>query len=109
MLERPDPALAAWGQALRRDKKQPNRLLMGGVIAAIACAALSATLVLPLRPLLAWNASASMPLGLYRVDRAVRWRAAISPSLSCRQRRGRSPPGAAIFRWAYPSSRMWPP
>lgn len=67
MLEQPDESLAAWGAALRRTKSSRRKLMWLAAACAVCCAALLATAALPPRPLLAWNASASMPPGLYRI------------------------------------------
>ena len=69
----PDPrdlTLFQWGEELRRRRlaRKASRLRTAATInAAIVATALVATLLWPPRPLLVWNASASSPLGLYRV------------------------------------------
>src|SRR5260370_42208270 len=52
------------GRARRRARL---RILVAAATAAV-CTALIATLLWPPRPLLVWNASASSPVGLYRVE-----------------------------------------
>src|SRR4051812_17749881 len=73
MLERPDIALRDWAAALRRARAR-RRLLVRGAAVASGCLALLATVIAPPLPRLIWNASRSMPVGLYRVmpDAAVR-------------------------------------
>jgi len=73
MLERPDTALRDWAVALRRDRAR-RRLLVRGAAIASGCLALLATVIAPPLPRLIWNASRSMPVGLYWVmpDAAVR-------------------------------------
>lgn len=66
MLERPDTALRDWAVALRRDRAR-RRLALRGVAVASACLGLLATVIAPPLPRLIWNASGSMPVGLYRV------------------------------------------
>jgi len=69
VLERPDRPLADFGAALRRARAR-HRLIRRGAIVLAGCAALVATMVMPPRPLLVWNASQSMPIGLYGVAEA---------------------------------------
>ncbi|HEX4693608.1 S26 family signal peptidase [Sphingomonas sp.] len=62
--------LFAWGEALRADRAarvRRRRLVLRGAVLGAACAALIATIAAPVAPRLVWNASASAPLGLYRV------------------------------------------
>jgi type IV secretory pathway protease TraF len=66
MLERPDPALRDWAAALGRARAR-RRLTVRGAVVASACLGLLATVIAPPLPRLVWNASASMPVGLYRV------------------------------------------
>ena len=68
MVERRDLPLLAWGEALRAAKaRRRRRLARRGLVAGILCLGLGATIVAPPLPRLVWNASASAPLGLYRV------------------------------------------
>jgi conjugative transfer signal peptidase TraF len=60
-------ALAVWGHALRAERAGRSKLRKRALALAGLMAALAATVVLPPRPLLVWNASASLPTGLYRV------------------------------------------
>lgn len=61
-----DAPLLAWGEAMRRTRRCRNarRLIAGLAIGGIA---LGLTIVWPPMPRLVWNASASAPIGLYRV------------------------------------------
>ena len=61
-------ALARRGQSLRDGRWRRRRLARCGLAIGGLAAALAATIVLPPRPLLVWNATASAPVGLYRVD-----------------------------------------
>lgn len=66
-------ALARWGEELRRLRRARIALRRHTIrVAAIAIllSALILTMVWPPRPVLVWNASASSPLGLYRVSPA---------------------------------------
>lgn len=71
MTERPraaaDTPLFAWGAELRASRERRRRLRRRIAGTAIGIACLGATIALPPRPLLVWNASASAPVGLYRV------------------------------------------
>ena len=67
MVERRDLPLFAWGKALRAEKRRRRQLVRSGLAVALGCLALAATIVTPPHPRLVWNASASAPLGLYRV------------------------------------------
>ena len=60
-------ALARWGQNLRDARSRRRRLARRGLAIGGLAAALTATIALPPRPFLVWNASASAPVGLYRV------------------------------------------
>lgn len=60
-------ALARWGQSLRAARSRRLRLARRGLAIAGLAAALAATRAFPPHPLLVWNASASAPIGLYRV------------------------------------------
>lgn len=73
MPEQHDRVLARWGEALRRERLGRRAARMRLVAAAAAAAtvtAVASTLLWPPRPLLLWNASASSPVGLYRVEPA---------------------------------------
>ena len=61
-----DAPLLAWGEAMRRTRRcrSARRLIAGLAIGSIA---LGLTIVWPPAPRLVWNASASAPIGLYRV------------------------------------------
>jgi len=69
MIERHTAAVALtrWGQSLRAARSRRLRLARRGLAIAGLAAVLAATIVLPPHPLLVWNASASAPIGLYRV------------------------------------------
>ena len=73
MPEARDLALFRWGEELRRRRAALNlgrrRIAAVALVAALATATLL-TLLWPPRPLLVWNASASSPVGLYRVSAA---------------------------------------
>jgi len=60
-------ALARWGQSLRDARSRRRRLARRGLAIGGLAAALTATIALSPRPFLVWNASASAPIGLYRV------------------------------------------
>lgn len=60
--------LRLFGAALRRARAKRIRRLRLGVFAAAASLPALATLVVAPAPRLVWNASASAPIGLYRVD-----------------------------------------
>lgn len=66
MLERPESGLAAWGNVLRRDRLR-RRLIIRSAWVLGGSAVLLATSIVRPTPLLVWNASPSMPIGLYRV------------------------------------------
>jgi conjugative transfer signal peptidase TraF len=67
MTERRDLPLFAWSDAVRaaRRRRAQRGCRLGGAAAGIAC--LGITIVAPPPPRLVWNASASAPIGLYRV------------------------------------------
>lgn len=67
MVERRDLPLFAWGEALRAARARRRRLARHGLLVALGCACLAATIVAPPLPRFVWNASASAPRGLYRV------------------------------------------
>ena len=68
MLERQEVGLRDWAAALRAGRDRRRTLVRRGLCVAAACGAVLATIVLPPAPLLVWNASASMPIGLYAVE-----------------------------------------
>lgn len=68
MVERRDLPLFAWGEALREGKHRRRRLQRRAVPVALICTCVAATIVAPPLPRLLWNASASAPVGLYRVE-----------------------------------------
>ncbi|TPG20984.1 S26 family signal peptidase [Sphingomonas koreensis] len=63
-------ALVQWGQSLRGARSRRRRLARRSLAIAGLVTALFATVALPPHPLLVWNASASAPIGLYRVGGA---------------------------------------
>lgn len=67
MVERRDLPLFAWGEALRAARRRRRRLMRRAVAIALGCTCLVATIAAPPLPRLVWNASASAPVGLYRV------------------------------------------
>jgi len=67
MAERRDLPLFAWGDALRAARRRRRLLVRRGVGIALGCACVAATIAAPPLPRLVWNASASAPVGLYRV------------------------------------------
>jgi len=66
MVERRDLPLFAWGEALRAARRR-RTLTRRGTLVALGCACVAATIIVPPLPRLVWNASASAPVGLYRV------------------------------------------
>lgn len=67
MVERLELPLFAWSDAVRAARRQRARQTRRMAIAAAGIACVVATIALPPRPLLVWNASASAPIGLYAV------------------------------------------
>jgi hypothetical protein len=67
MADARDLPLFAHAQALRRDRAYRRMLRRRGLAVALGVAALGLTIAVPPRPRLLWNASASAPIGLYRV------------------------------------------
>jgi len=63
-----DAPLLAWGDALRADKLRRTRLRRRIAITGIGIAVLLASAAVPPAPRLVWNASASVPIGLYAVS-----------------------------------------
>lgn len=68
MVERRDQPLIAWGEALRSERRRRRRLARHIALTGLGCSCLLATIVAPPLPRLLWNASASMPVGLYAVQ-----------------------------------------
>lgn len=62
-----DAPLFAWGDALRAARTRRHKLRLRAAGLALGAALLGATIVAPPAPRLVWNASASAPIGLYRV------------------------------------------
>lgn len=63
----PDLPLLRWGDELRRRAAARRRMRRRIGITVAGIALLGATIVVPPLPRLVWNASASAPVGLYRV------------------------------------------
>ena len=63
-------ALTHWGQSLRDARSRRQRLARRSLAIAGLATALGFTIALPPHPRLVWNASASAPIGLYRVGEA---------------------------------------
>jgi conjugative transfer signal peptidase TraF len=63
--------LAAFGDSLRAASSSRRRLRRRAAALGALGIALGATIILPPRPLLVWNASASAPVGLYAVGAPV--------------------------------------
>lgn len=96
MVERPDLPLFAWSDDLHRRRRTRDRARRPalGMIAAAVTLALAATIVRPPHPRLIWNASASAPIGLYRVtsgsglragDMVIAWAPAEARTLAARR------------------------
>ncbi len=71
MVERRDLPLFAWGESLRADKRRRHMLARRAAPIALGCACVVVTVAAPPLPRLLWNASASAPIGLYRVAPGV--------------------------------------
>lgn len=67
MAEHERRAILRIGDAIRLDRTRQSRLRRRGAAVALLAGAIGMTIVLPPRPLLVWNASASAPVGLYGV------------------------------------------
>lgn len=86
-------ALARWCQSLRAARSRRRRLARRGLAIGGLAAALAATIAFPSRPFLVWNASASAPIGLYRVggidlgtgDMVIAWPPAGARDLAARR------------------------
>jgi conjugative transfer signal peptidase TraF len=65
-----DAPLLAWGETLRaaRERRRARRIVL---VAALGVVALGLPLVCRPAPRLVWNASASAPIGLYRVEPGI--------------------------------------
>lgn len=63
-----EAALRDYGDALRRHRAARRRLVGRAALTSMGCAALLLTMAAPPMPRLLWNASASAPIGLYRVS-----------------------------------------
>jgi conjugative transfer signal peptidase TraF len=62
-----DAPLFVWGEALRAARARRTTLRRRAAWLGVGIAALAATIAMPPRPRLVWNASASAPLGLYGI------------------------------------------
>jgi conjugative transfer signal peptidase TraF len=67
MVENERRAILRIGDAIRRDRTRRSQLRGRGYAVAALIGAVGLTVVVPLRPMLVWNASASAPIGLYGV------------------------------------------
>lgn len=67
MVERRDLPLFAWDEALRSARRRRRKLIRRAAVVGLGCGCVLSTLIAPPRPQLVWNASASAPIGLYRV------------------------------------------
>lgn len=70
MTDRHGSGLESWGDALRAQRLARRRLRRRAAVIGALVLAVAATTLLPPRPLLVWNASASAPVGLYTVGPA---------------------------------------
>ena len=95
MAEPRDLPLFAWAEAFRIGRARRRRLGARAALAALGIGALGATVAVPPSPRLVWNASASAPVGLYRVmpsgpvatgDMVVAWLPAEARALAARRR-----------------------
>ena len=60
--------LIAWSRAHAARRARRLRLRLGGVLLSLGAGALMLTVLVPPAPRLVWNASASVPVGLYSVQ-----------------------------------------
>ncbi len=67
-----DLPLIQWGEALHREAAERARLRRWALFWLLAFWAILLNIVFPPVPRLVWNASASAPIGLYRVSRGSR-------------------------------------
>lgn len=67
MSDRSDIALRRWGDALRHRRDRCRRLARYAASIVIAVGAVVLTMAVRPMPRLVWNASASVPVGLYRI------------------------------------------
>lgn len=95
MAELRDLPLFAWAEAFRVGRARRLRLGARAALAALGIGALGATIAVPPSPRLVWNASASAPVGLYRVaprapvvagDMVVAWLPAEARTLAASRR-----------------------
>ena len=91
MAEARDLPLLRWAEDLRRARLRRARFRRRAALTAAGIACLGATILAPPAPRFLWNASASAPLGLYRVqpgasvgsgDMAVAWAPASARALA---------------------------
>lgn len=73
VVERRDLPLFAWDERRNSQRRAARQACARSILiaAGIGSTALAATIVLPPSPHLVWNASASAPVGLYRVSAAT--------------------------------------
>lgn len=83
-MARPETFLCA---LLRIFPQRPG-MMLGLLFIAALCSVLAFTIASPPRPRLIWNASASVPVGLYRIDRP-----------------GSVEPGDMVIAWTPPAAR----
>lgn len=62
-----ETALQRFGDTLRADRRRRRQLRVRAAVIGVLSTGLAATIALPPRPLLVWNASASAPIGLYAI------------------------------------------
>lgn len=74
MTERLDLPLFVWSDALRAARRRRTRLQHRMTLGVFGITCLGATILAPPLPRLVWNASASAPIGLYRVTPEARLR-----------------------------------